>query len=206
MTSPFEFDPNAMKRTVPQQPSQKSAEKSSRIGNVIPFRPPEPDFSSWADGEEEFDELDDRFELLSAYIDGETTPAERQQVEAWLAADREFQQVYEQLSAMQQGFHALPVPASQPTRSIEQMMDRIIETAESKQRRKWTWRGGAIAALFLAAASGLTLATRTYSPQMATQPATPHVEQSVAMERSVESPKPTTSRGRAIVSRALFVE
>jgi anti-sigma factor RsiW len=211
MTSPFEFDPNAMKRTVPQQPRQQSLDQSTLdqsglISNVIPLRPPAPDFWARTQEEEELDELDDRFELLSAYIDGEATPAERQQVETWLATDREFKQVYEQLSAMQQGFHALPVPTAQPARSIEQMVDRIVETAESKQQRKWKWHGGAIAALFLAAASGLTLATRTYSPQMANTPSTPH--ESVAMERSVvvESPKPVTNRGRAIVSRALFVE
>lgn len=199
-----------MKRTVPQQPRQQPnrpqpVEKSGRDHHVIPFRPPAPDFSDRAE-EKDLEELDDRFELLSAYIDGEVTPAERQQVEAWLATDREFKQVYEQLSAMQQGFHTLPVPVAQSARSVEQMVDRIIETAESKQQRKWKWQGGAIAALFLAAASGLTLATRTYSPQMANTPSTPH--ESVAMERSVvvESPKPVTNRGRAIVSRALFVE
>jgi hypothetical protein len=36
----------------------------------------------------------DRFELLSAYIDGEVTAAERKQVEEWLATDPTVQQLH----------------------------------------------------------------------------------------------------------------
>jgi anti-sigma factor RsiW len=44
------------------------------------------------DGERSGAALDERFELLSAYLDGEVTASERKQVEAWLATDRAFQQ------------------------------------------------------------------------------------------------------------------
>ena len=36
----------------------------------------------------------DRFELLSAYIDGEVTAAERGQIEQWLTTDPEVQCLY----------------------------------------------------------------------------------------------------------------
>lgn len=52
------------------------------------------------------DELDhckrDTFERLSAYLDGEVTAAERQQVEAWLATDSEAQRLYQRLLNLRQ--------------------------------------------------------------------------------------------------------
>jgi hypothetical protein len=40
----------------------------------------------------------DRFELLSAYLDGEVTATERKQVEEWLANDASVQCLYARLS------------------------------------------------------------------------------------------------------------
>ncbi|MFS8118200.1 MAG: anti-sigma factor family protein, partial [Microcoleus sp.] len=55
----------------------------------------------------------DRFELLSAYIDGEVTAAERRQVEEWLTNDLTTKRLYSRLMMMQQGFQSMPVPAAE---------------------------------------------------------------------------------------------
>ena len=53
-----------------------------------------------------------RFELLSAYLDGEVSPAERQQVQQWLDTDPEIQQLYVKLLRLQQSVPRIPVPSS----------------------------------------------------------------------------------------------
>lgn len=46
----------------------------------------------------------DRFELLSAYLDGEVTPEERQQVLCWLQQDDGARALYNRLLTLRQGF------------------------------------------------------------------------------------------------------
>lgn len=50
---------------------------------------------------------DDRYEWLSAYIDDELVPHDRQRVEEWLATDPDYQLCYRRLIQMQQGFQGL---------------------------------------------------------------------------------------------------
>ena len=50
----------------------------------------------------------DRFELISAYLDGEVTPAERLLVTNWLAHDPEVQNLYRRLLLLRQAFRTLP--------------------------------------------------------------------------------------------------
>lgn len=50
----------------------------------------------------------DRFELLSAYLDGEVTPAERQLVNAWLTQDPTAKCLYNRLLQLRQGFKSCP--------------------------------------------------------------------------------------------------
>lgn len=53
----------------------------------------------------------DRFELLSAYLDGEVTPEERKIVQHWMATDPAVQQLYRRLLHIRQGMqHAPPAP------------------------------------------------------------------------------------------------
>jgi anti-sigma factor RsiW len=49
----------------------------------------------------------DRFELLSAYLDGEVSPEERRLVMTWLAEDPETQCLYQRLLQLRQGFQSL---------------------------------------------------------------------------------------------------
>lgn len=50
---------------------------------------------------------DDRYEWLSAYIDDELAPPDRQRVEHWLATDPAYQASYRRLMKMRQGFQGL---------------------------------------------------------------------------------------------------
>jgi anti-sigma factor RsiW len=97
----------------------------------------------------------DRFELLSAYLDGEVTAEEGRQVEAWLATDPEFQSLHARLLKLQQGFQNIPTPvASQSTqKTIEQVLNRV----EKRPRLMlvWTGLGAAAAAAVVGAISSV---------------------------------------------------
>ena len=55
-----------------------------------------------------------RFELLSAYIDNEVTPEERQLVAHWLMHDSTTQQMYQRLLRLRQAIRTAPVPEQPP--------------------------------------------------------------------------------------------
>jgi anti-sigma factor RsiW len=98
--------------------------------------------------------LDERFELLSAYLDGEVTSSERQQVETWLATDREFHQQYRTLQKMHQGFAAIPVPHN--TQSVDALTDAVFAKLDRQRKRRITWlSGGAIAATLITAIASI---------------------------------------------------
>jgi anti-sigma factor RsiW len=105
------------------------------------------------DGERSGAVLDERFELLSAYLDGEVTASERKQVEAWLATDRAFQQQYRQMQSVQHAMPRISVPSSQSTTALA---DGVFGQIDRNRNRKLSWiGGGAIAATVLAAITGL---------------------------------------------------
>lgn len=95
----------------------------------------------------------DRFELLSAYLDGEVTAAERREVETWLEHDPETQRLYQRLLNLRQGIGTLPVPTQEPVeQTIQQVYQRIHRRS---QRRTLAWGGSAIAAVFVGAIATL---------------------------------------------------
>lgn len=105
------------------------------------------------DGERSDAVIDERFELLSAYLDGEVTPSERQQVEALLASDVAFQRQYRQMQQIHQSFPRMMVPSSQ---SAEDLSAAVFARIDRRHNRKLYWiSGGAIAATLVAAVSGL---------------------------------------------------
>lgn len=116
------------------------------------------------DGERSVAVLDERFELLSAYLDGEVTACERQQVEAWLATDRAFQQQYRQMQNIHVAFPRMTVPSSQ---SAEALAEGVFAQIDRNRNRKFFWiGGGAIAATLLAAVTGLGGLFGDRSPQL----------------------------------------
>lgn len=111
----------------------------------------------------------DRFELLSAYIDGEVTAAERKQVQELLATDSDMQRLYTRLIKLRQGIQLLPVPAAAATtqKTAEQVFSQIDRR---RNRRTLIWGGAAIAALFVSAVSGIISGSRSLVPQLANKP------------------------------------
>lgn len=89
----------------------------------------------------------DRFELLSAYLDGEVTPAERRQVEEWLRYDAATQQLYGRLLKLRQGIHTLSVPVSRE--STDRIATQVLNRVERRPKLTLVWGGAAIAAVFL---------------------------------------------------------
>ncbi|NJN22538.1 MAG: transcriptional regulator [Leptolyngbya sp. RL_3_1] len=75
----------------------------------------------------------DRFELLSAYLDGEVCPSDRRLVSSWLANDPETQCLYRRLLYLRQGFQSLcpPAAATQPpdilTNQVYQRLNQGIQ-------------------------------------------------------------------------------
>ncbi|MGB3612868.1 MAG: hypothetical protein WBA10_03675 [Elainellaceae cyanobacterium] len=95
----------------------------------------------------------DRFELLSAYLDGEVTPAERQQVLLWLEQDQTMQCLYARLLKLRRGLQCMPVPPSNA--SIEDTLAKVQSRIKRRPRRAMAaWGGTAIAALFVSVVMG----------------------------------------------------
>ncbi len=75
----------------------------------------------------------ERFELLSAYLDNQVTPAERQQVQNWLDTDREFKKLYLQMLQVEQGFKTLPVVR---TASTEVICQKVFAKIDRQQKTR----------------------------------------------------------------------
>jgi anti-sigma factor RsiW len=110
----------------------------------------------------------DCFELLSAYLDGEVTAAERRQVEEWLANDASVQCLYKRLLKLRQNFQTLPVPAAQqsPEATFQQVWARI----RRRYQILWTVGGVAIAACAIGAVTSLLPGSESRTLQLAQQP------------------------------------
>jgi anti-sigma factor RsiW len=112
----------------------------------------------------------DRFELLSAYLDGEVTAAERRQVEEWLTHDPVVQRLHSRLLKLRQGFQNLPVPT--PERSMQQTVDQVFAQVERKPRLSLVWGGAAAVAALVVGALSLVLPGQSPLPQVAQSPRT----------------------------------
>lgn len=95
----------------------------------------------------------DRFELLSAYLDGEVTPEERREVEGWLRDDPSVQCLYARLLKLRQGLRSLPT--APPERPVEQTVNQVLTRVNTRPRLLLTWGGAAAAAVVLGVLSYL---------------------------------------------------
>lgn len=109
----------------------------------------------------------DRFELLSAYLDGETTASERKQVETWLETDPDFNHCYQQLLQMQRGMQSLPIPAAVP---VEETIEQVMARIEHKPKLAVWATVGTAAAVAIAAMTGLFSNGGSLIPQTAKNP------------------------------------
>ena len=125
-----------------------------------------------------------KFELVSAYIDGEVTAAERRQVEDLLASDPVTKHLYQRLLNLHNEIRYIPMPASVP---VEDIVDQVFQKIDEKQARRNIWRGGAIAAVFVAIATSVI--GQTFMPEMAKRPK-PESVQVAVNEPVIEIVKP----------------
>lgn len=109
----------------------------------------------------------DRFELLSAYLDGEVTAAERRQVQEWLATDPQVQCLYNRLLNVRQALRSIPVPSSEP---VDQTVDRVFAKLDRRPKRMFAWGGAAIAAVFVGALATMLPGHNPFSLQFAQSP------------------------------------
>ncbi len=125
----------------------------------------------------------DRFELLSAYLDGEVTAAERKQVEEWLTTDPTVQHLHTRLLKLRQALQTMPVPTSQ--RSVQETVDQVLSKVDRKPKMALIWGGAAIAALFVGTVATLFSGDRSFVPQIAKSPE--QIQPSLAENPSSES-------------------
>jgi anti-sigma factor RsiW len=114
----------------------------------------------------------DYFELLSAYIDNELNPQDRQRVEYWLDNEPEIKHIYRQLLQLQSQIQNISPPAADIPADL--IVNGVFDRIESQQRQRKTliWGAGAIAATIVALVSGsisgfnnsLKLANSTKNP------------------------------------------
>ncbi|MEB3295318.1 MAG: zf-HC2 domain-containing protein [Synechococcales bacterium] len=135
----------------------------------------------------------DRFELLSAYLDGEVSADERRQVEAWLAEDPTMQQLYKRLLKLHQGFQALPTPA--PSQPVDLAIAQVLKKVDRRPRLTVLWGSGAAIAAAGLVAIVSSLSNPGNNPQFATQPAG---QDSVAIAPANNQPSTANPTGAAI--------
>jgi ferric-dicitrate binding protein FerR (iron transport regulator) len=87
-----------------------------------------------------------RFELLSAYLDGEVSPQECKQIHHWLETDPATKQAYLRLLRLRQNLQDLPSP--EPT-STTDLTNQVFDRIEQQRRKAVIWGGGAVAILCL---------------------------------------------------------
>lgn len=109
----------------------------------------------------------DRFELLSAYLDGEVTAAERRQVEAWLANDPEIQRLYGRLIKLRQGLRTMPVP---PAQHAEQTVQQVFARLDRRPKIAKVWGGAAVAAVLISILPGVLPRSHSSIHQLAQSP------------------------------------
>jgi hypothetical protein len=98
----------------------------------------------------------DRFELLSAYLDGEVTPHERQLVNSWLAHDPSAKCLYNRLLQLRQGFKSAPI---EPARPPEETLECVFSSLNQR------FRTTCMAGIGVVAIGALGLLSGVFRPQ-----------------------------------------
>lgn len=113
----------------------------------------------------------DSFELLSAYIDGELPPLERNRVQTWIDRDPRAKNLYTQLLSLQGQMQSLDAPPARA--SADEIAERVFKSVERRRRRRLWLGGSAIAASVLATMTGMIPGITPAGLRLAR---TPHVE------------------------------
>jgi anti-sigma-K factor RskA len=99
----------------------------------------------------------EKFELLSAYLDGEVTADERKQVEVLLQEDTAFRTMHQRLRSTQQSFSHLPVLEQEI--GLDAFADGVFAKVEQGRKRNFLKIGGGVVAAALMAVGGTIAAT-----------------------------------------------
>jgi hypothetical protein len=106
----------------------------------------------------------DRFELLSAYLDGEVSSAERRLVESWIDNDPSVKSQYLRLLRLRSGLQNLPIESTQ---SPEEILRQVW--AKLRFRPRWAWIFGGAIAVCAISISGLIPGSNSRNLQIAQQ-------------------------------------
>lgn len=163
---------------------------TSRYDDFAEYRQPNLDLQ---DTEEDF------FELLSAYIDGEASSIECQQVQQLLDNDPEVKKVYLQLLKLQGGMQNLAIPIREEI-SPESLSQQVFAKVErsSQRQRLFFWSAGIIASSIIAAISGIIPGFNSPSFKLAESVGEETVSQSVMV--AVTLNQPTVTIPKAAIS------
>ncbi len=99
----------------------------------------------------------ERFEQLSAYLDGELTPAQKREVEQWLHNHPEARRQYQHLMQFSDQFRQTPVP----TTTVN--LDTVVLQAQGQMYRTW----GSVGTLMVAVSGILLWFSAVETPQTA---------------------------------------
>ena len=94
----------------------------------------------------------DRFELLIAYLDGEVTAAEGQQIQDWLTTDSAVQCLYARALELRHKWQIMSPLAQQP---IESEVKQMLSCRKTKPKRAVLWGATVLTAVLLAALSNV---------------------------------------------------
>jgi len=142
----------------------------------------------------------ERFELLSAYLDGEVTVAEKKLVEEWLADDADVKQLYVRLLKVRQGMRSIPVPASQ---EVGETVDQVLIRLRRRTASTVLFGGAVLAASCIALISGIFPIGESRIPQLARNPVEevkPKLNRSTTVALSVSLNQPVVPIPKSITS------
>lgn len=102
----------------------------------------------------------EKFELISAYIDGEVTPSQLRDVEALLKTDPVAKHLYQRLLQLRSEFQRMPItPTLEP---VDKTVEGVFEKIDRRSsRRNLVLVGSAVAGLCIAVISGFISTTRS---------------------------------------------
>ena len=144
---------------------------------------------------EELSELPtDCFELLSSYIDGELSAAEKSQVQQWLDQDPQIKKLYTQLLKLQGNMQrSMATPCDKSTAQITAGVFQSIN--HRRRQRKFVWCGSAISATIVATLTGIIPGFNPLKLQIANQPHPQEAAPTVMLAVAVDKPAINIPKG-----------
>ncbi|MEL6928980.1 MAG: zf-HC2 domain-containing protein [Cyanobacteria bacterium J06600_6] len=140
----------------------------------------------------------DDFELISAYLDDELSPAEKAQVQSWIDLDPDLKAVYTRMLSLQGQMQNIDIPECD--RSVAEITSNVFQSLDRRRRQRRVLIGiGAIAASALAGIIGSLSGTSSGSFRFAQSP-TPEISQPETVMLAVALNKPAINIPKAINS------